>query len=112
MLGFGGMNYGLQTMLAELESHQLRVELVPLNPNRRGWNEGGCKRVKSDENPRWYKSFCGRHLSSRGTRRGKPDTRIRRFDVLRLLRRLSSGLPTISKYADEIRRIAKQREAA
>lgn len=96
----------LTTMLNELESHQLRVELVPLNPSKRGYNEGGCRRVCSDKNPRWYSKFCARHTSSRGIRRGKHDTRIKRRNVLRLLARLANGLPSTSKYADEIRRMA------
>ena len=35
----------LEQMLADLESHRLEVQLVPLNPRLRNFNEGGCKRA-------------------------------------------------------------------
>lgn len=111
MLGFGSMTDGLLAMLEGLESHQLRVELVPLNPRLRNWSEFGCKRVCSDVPPKWYRQLCNRHQSSRCIRRGKFDTKIRRFDVLRLLRRLVSNQSTVSKYADEIRGIAQRMSA-
>lgn len=100
------MNELLQQMLAELESHRLTVMLVPLNPRLRNYNEGGMKRVVSDKSPRWYAKFCAQHPSSRGVRRGKFDTRIRRRDVLRILTKLTQGRRTWSKYADELRRLA------
>lgn len=105
------MNDELQSMLAELESHQLHVILVPLSPNRRGYNEGGMKRVCADRNVRWYRDMAARHLSSRVRNHRKPDTRIRRADILRILTRLCHGLPSVSKYAPELRGIAGRRAA-
>jgi hypothetical protein len=96
----------LTVMLNELESHRLEVALVPLRADRRGYNEGGCKRVCVDRNPRWYSQFCNAHLSSRVRNHRKPDTKIKRQNVLRLLRRLVDGLPTTSKYAAELMRRA------
>lgn len=104
------MNQPLIEMLAELESQQLRVELAPLNPNRRGWNEGGMKRVVTEYPPKWWRSMCGRHPSSRGVRRGKFDTRLRRAGILSILRRLAAGLHSRSKYAGELRRVAEGRK--
>lgn len=101
----------LELMLMELESSRLDVQLVPLNPRLRNYNEGGCKRVCADRNAKWYRDLCQRHPSSRGTRRGGFDTRIRRRNVERLLRRLVAHLPTRSKYAAEIRRVAERRAA-
>ena len=98
---------GLIQMLAELEAHRLEVVLVPLNPNRRGWNEGGMKRVCADVPPKWYRALCREHLSSRGVRRGKPDTRIRRQGVLRALGRLVDGRGYFGKYREEFLRIAE-----
>lgn len=92
-------------MLAQLESHQLQVVLVPLNPQRRGYNEGGCKRVLADQNPKWYRQFCARHPSSRGVRRGKFDTCIKRLNTLRALQQIIAGKPA-GKYEAELRRIA------
>lgn len=101
----------LELMLAELESNRLEVQLVPLNPRLRNYNEGGCKRVLVDRNCAWYRAMCSRHPSSRGVRRGGFDTRIRRVNVERLLRRLIAGLPSCSKYAAEILRVAERRAA-
>lgn len=102
----------LHQLLNELESHQLQVILVPLNPRQRNYNDGGMKRCVADKSPRWYALFCAQHPSSRGVRKGKFDTRIKRKNVLRLLRRLSAGLPSCSKYADEIRGIARALKGA
>jgi hypothetical protein len=101
-------NRSLEFMLSELESHKLEVQLVPLNPKMRGWNEFGMKRVCVDVPPAWYRKFCALHVSSRRIRRGKFDTRIRRIDILRILSRLSEGKPSRSIYADELRRIASK----
>lgn len=94
-----------EVMLAQLESHQLQVILVPLNPRLRGYNDGGCKRVLADQNPKWYRQFCARHPSSRGVRRGKLDTRIKRYNTLRALQQIIAGKPA-GKYEAELRRIA------
>lgn len=101
------MTSRLLQMLCDLESHRLEVVLVPLNPNRRGWNEGGCRRVVCDCGPRWYRAMCARHTSSRAVRRGKHDTRIRRQTILGVLRRLVNGQRSWSKYAPEILGVAK-----
>ncbi len=106
----GAVQQSLVVMLAELEAHQLHVCLAPLNPKMRGYNEGGCKRVLTDRNPNWYRDFCGRHASSRGIRRGKFDTRIRRQSTLSVLSRIAAGKKSWSKYAEELLAIA-QRQA-
>lgn len=98
----------LEQMLDELESHQLQVVLVPLNPSGRGYNEGGMKRVLADQNPKWYRTLCSQHPSSRGIRRGKHDTRIKRANILRALRQMISGKPA-GKYSEDLRRIALTR---
>lgn len=94
-------------MLAELESHQLLVILVPLNPRLRGYNEGGCRRVCMDKNPPWYSHFCCEHASSRGVRRGGFDTRIKRANTLRAIRQLIDGKPA-GKYGPELLEIARK----
>ena len=99
---------GLQLMLEQLESHRLEVMLVPLNPKLRNWNEYGCKRVCSDVPPRWYRAMCREHLSSRGVRRGKPDTKIKRANVLRALNRMVSCAGYGGKYRDELVAVAKK----
>lgn len=87
------MNDGLLLMLEQLESHRLEVMLVPLNPNGRNYCDGGMKRCVCDRPPAWYRKLCNEHPSSRGVRRGKFDTRIRRQNVLRLLRRMIAQKP-------------------
>lgn len=96
----------LTEMLNELEATQLRVELAPLNPRLRNYTEGGMKRVVVEVPPRWYRLICRKHPSSRGVRRGKFDTKIKRQNVIMLLWRLSRAVPSRSKYAAEIRAVA------
>ncbi len=96
-------------MEAELDSAKLEVQLAPLNPRLRNYNEGGCKRVVTSRPVKWYRDLCNRYPSSRGVRRGKFDTRIRRANVLRLLSRLVAGKTSWSKYAAELRAIAERR---
>lgn len=93
----------LELMLADLEGNQLITVLVP---QKRYTNEGGMIRVNMSVNPSWYRSLCARHPSKRGTRRGKPDTVIRRQNILRALERMIAGQPG-GIYGDELRRIAK-----
>ena len=93
----------LQIMLAELESSRLEVVLVP---SKRHTNEGGMIRVAASRNCNWYRRFCLSHPSSRKRNHRKPDTRIRRKDIVRILTRMTNGLPTRSKYANELRKIA------
>lgn len=107
----GLVTQNLIIMQAELESHHLDVQLVPLNPKLRNYNEGGCRRVVADRNATWYRQLCARHLSSRRRNHRKPDTKIKRRNVERLLGRLVAGLPTRSKYAAEIMRMAERRAA-
>ncbi len=102
---------GLELLLMDLESNRLEVQLVPLNPRLRNWNEHGCKRVLTGKSPRWYANLCAAHPSSRGVRRGKFDTKIRRQNIERILRRMVAGQSTCSKYAAEIRSAAERRAA-
>ncbi len=96
----------IQLMLDLLESQRLEVQLVPLNPRMRNYNAGGMKRVAANRNTKWYSDFCRRHLSSRKRNRRKWDTRIKRANILRILRRLAEGKTSRSKYAAELRQIA------
>ena len=102
------MTEALQLLLDQLEPHRLHVILVPLNPRLRNYNEGGMKRVCADVPPRWYRTLCYNNPSSRGVRRGKADTRIRRANILSVLRRLSAGLPSRSRYVPELMQIARR----
>lgn len=99
---------GLEELLNELESFQLQTVLIPSKrSDRREWD---YVRVNLCENPRWYRSHCSNHPSSRGIRRGKPDTRIRRQDTLSALRGLIAGTYR-GKYADDLLRIARKKAA-
>jgi hypothetical protein len=101
--------YGLEQMRAEFEGNRLEVILVPC---RTYSNIGGCIRVAASKNARWYRSFCAAHGSSRLRRNNAPDTRIKRANIAALLDRLCAGLPSRSKYAPEIIRIAERLERA
>lgn len=95
-----------EQLLNELEASRLEVQLAPLNPRLRNYNEGGMKRVVVSVPPTWYRKLCREYPSSRGIRRGKFDTRIRRANVLSTLRVLSEGRTTPSKYVPDLGRIA------
>jgi hypothetical protein len=97
----------LQLMLDQLDSHKLEVQLVPLNPRLRGYCEGGMKRCVTDQPPAWYRRLCNAHVSSRGVRRGKFDTKLKRANILAILRRLVAGQGSISKYRAEIEAVAR-----
>ncbi len=94
-------------MLAELESAKLEVQLSPLNPRLRNYNEFGCKRVVVSRPVKWYREMCGRHPSSRAIRKGKFDTKIKRANVLRALRRMIDGDRYNGKYREEFLSIAR-----
>ena len=91
------MKLRLSCAICELESHELQVGLAPL---RWPMNEGGMRRVVLDQNPKWYRILCSRHLSSRP--RSKPDTIIKRRSVLSILNQLLHHGYSRSKYAAEI----------
>lgn len=93
-------NSALQTMLAELESSPLITILAPSKrSDRREWDQ---IRVNLSVPPKWFRALCNRHPSSRGVRRGRFDTRIRRANVLQLLNTLITRGHSRSKYAAEI----------
>lgn len=97
------LNHALTQMLAELEANRLEVCLVP---EKRRTHETGMIRVCASRNAAWYRRYCGDHPSSRGTRRGGFDTRIRRANTVRaleqMLRREKAG-----KYEPCLREIAR-----
>lgn len=95
----------LLQMQAEFESSQLVTILAPC---KRHVNEGGCIRVNASVNCTWYRRLCAKFPSSRGTRRGKLDTRIKRRNVARLLETLLTHGHSRSKYAGEIVAIARK----
>lgn len=64
-------------------------------------------RVNMDVNPRWYMEFCAQHVSKRGIRRGKPDTIIRRREVINALNRMINRGDKKSKYAQRILEIIR-----
>ena len=64
-------------------------------------------RVAVSRNAAWYRRLCLRHASGRMRSNRAPDTRIKRQNIARVLSRLVDGLPTRSKYAPELLRIAE-----
>lgn len=94
------------SMHAELEASPL---VVVLAPSRRAENPWDMIRVPLSVPPPWYRSLCAAYASSRGVRRGKFDTRIKRRNILRALGRMSAGEPSASLYAGDLLRIAARR---
>lgn len=96
----------LQQMLAELESSPLVTILAPSKRHDR--RDSDMIRVNLSQPPRWYSQLCSRHPSSRGVRRGKFDTRIKRANVLQLLNTLIVHGKSRSKYAGEVLEAARK----
>jgi len=92
------MNY-FEEMLEELESGGLEVMLSPA-PDPRHYEH--MVRVAVQTNPRWYKELCRRYPSSRKDNPGGKRTRVKRREILRVLRRLIDGKPTTSQYAQDL----------
>lgn len=96
----------LLQLQAELESSPLVTVLVP--SKRKDRRDHDMIRVNVSQPPLWYRRLCGRHPSSRGVRRGRFDTRVKRRNVLQLLNTLITKGHSRSKYAGEILAVAKQ----
>ena len=91
-------------MLNELEFNRLTVVLGEAQ-----WPQftGHKVRVAIEVNADWYRLFCAGYPSERNNRRGKFDTRVRRKDTIRVLRKLANEKKTSSKYAKPILDIAR-----
>ncbi len=76
-------------MQAELESSQLVTVLAPSKRHdRRDWDQIRCN---VSVPPKWYRRLCNLHVSKRGVRRGKFDTKIRRRETIIALQRMIAG---------------------
>lgn len=93
-------------MLAELEAAPLLVILAPAPDPR---HTGHMVRRPASVPPPWYRRLCAAYASSRGVRRGKFDTRIKRRNILRALGRMAAGAPSASLYAGDLLRVATRR---
>lgn len=91
------------SMLRELEDNRLEVVLVPSL-----YGEGKI-RVVQWRNPEWYRSLCAVYLSNRKRKHALPDTRIRRHNIVAVLKRLAQGLPSSSVYVKDLTEIAIER---
>lgn len=94
----------LEQMLNELESSQLQTVLVP---SKRGLNEADHIRVNISINPLWYRQMCAANISKRETRRGKPDTIIRRHKTISILKRMIEGHSHNTMYGERILKAAQ-----
>ena len=100
---------GIDWMLDDLKKMRLRVVLIPCQEED---NVCAMRRVAVEQNPVWYQDLCALHESNRKKRRHKkhPDTRIKRRNVLSILRTIQKRGASISKYADELLEIAAELE--
>lgn len=85
------------------ELHMLKLEVI-LTPSKRPEEamRGGMVRTVVCHNPGWYSRLCTAHQKNRKKprRSAKPDTRIVRRDVIRLLERVLSLKPAKSYIID------------
>ena len=96
----------LRNLLDELESSQLEVILVP---QRHRTNEGGMIRVAASKNVKWYQDLCARFPSSRRRKNSASDTKIKRQDIIKVLKNLTETGHSPSIYAPTLTSIAKNR---
>lgn len=89
-------------MLNELESNRLEVILVP---SKRPTNEGAMIRCVAGRNAKWYRAFCAANVSTRGVRRGKFDTCIKRFRTTDALEKMLRG-DRSTYYHEQLMKIA------
>lgn len=99
----------VKALEGEMLDNVLEVVLVP---TRTFVNECGCIRAVQSRNADWYRKLCARYASPR-TRKGqvrscKADTRVRRQNILRVLRRLIRGDTSRSTYVRDILEAATQ----
>src|SRR4051794_35935647 len=85
-------------MLNDLETWRLEVVLIPAPDPQHS-----CHRVRcvQSQNPVWYRKFCELYPSGRQRRSWKPDTRIKREQTVRALKRIIDG-DYSGEYADRL----------
>lgn len=93
-------------MLAELESNRLTVVLVP---QKRFTNSGGCIRVAVTVNAPWYRELCAGYASMRRRKNAAFDTRVKRENIARVLRRLIEAGESRSGYVSHLLHLARKR---
>lgn len=96
----------LTEMLYELQSNRLEVILVP---QEEPVNCGACIRVPKRMNCEWYREFCECFPGKPKKNSRKLNTKIRRKETIRLLKRLISGQEVKSKYKDYLLAEAEQK---
>jgi hypothetical protein len=95
-----------EELLGELEGSCLEVVLVP---ERRRTCEGGMIRVAVSKNATWYRQFCALYASSRVRRNNAFDTRIRRRETVRALKRFAAGAAPRGVYAERLLEVIQRR---
>jgi hypothetical protein len=96
-------------MQAELSLNRLEVTLVP--SRRSDARISDMIRAVLDRNPAWYRKLCNKYLSSRERNHRKPDTRIRRQDIERILDQMTDGVAK-SIYCKDLLNEARKRHDA
>ena len=99
--------YDFKCLLWSLQNSSLEVILVP-SRDREIASRGGMIRAVVSKNPDWYRKLCEDYPSARTRRSFKPDTKIKRNNIIKVLEKLSKGQKVRSKYVDDLRKIAYQ----
>lgn len=90
-------------MYNELLHTRLTVTLIPSRLPEIA-ERGGCIRIVESQNPAWYQALCKAYPSkrTRPRRRNKPDTAIKRQQVLKALQHLANGNPPLTEYHNRL----------
>lgn len=102
------LSSALDEMAFEFSESYHEVILLPSRIESTA-KDGGCIRVATNRNPKWYRDMCARFPKKRGRARKKPRTHIKKGEVLVTIQRLAQRGVSTSKYCPYILDEAKRR---
>ena len=91
----------IEEMLLDLSEEYLDVCLIPSRVESVA-KDGGMIRVVCNRNPLWYRQLCSHFPKTRQRRRKKPQTSIRKEDIVAVAYNLLKNGHSKSKYASFI----------
>ncbi|MFA7287379.1 MAG: hypothetical protein WC055_00720 [Melioribacteraceae bacterium] len=84
-------------MIDEFSENYLDVVLIPSKDHNTAM-DGGMIRVAQNRNPEWYRNLCSNHPKKKQRTRKKPQTSIKKEDIISIIRNLIKTGDSKSKY--------------
>lgn len=88
----------LQEMVDEFNESYLDVVLIPSKDHNTAI-DGGMIRVAQNRNPEWYRNLCSNHPKRKQRTRKKPQTSIKKEDIISVMKSMIKNGSTKSKYS-------------